>query len=388
MTDGANAAGDSIILNSFLFRVVQLLNDMRGSYHLNAELYRATNASDDSLADYHMAVNAELIACANACLEVHHSWHKEILDRVELVFGRPVKIEEAITSPRLPRKTWSAYECTEEEKASLLLRLLVLSIPEYGYDARMCHVLDELHRVMGMDRGTFIRAVESQLGAQIRGGYLDEQQNIGAQRTRHNQLKKRLLMGVGALLGGVAVGVTAGMAAPAVIPLLAPLIGISAGTTFLVGSTGATIFAVLFGAGGAGLAGYKVSRRYRSISTFRFLPIGRKDENLRVSLGISGWIREDEDLYTPWLGLGTAGVDLYALDCERQAFKDLGNAIGDFVTKSAVGYATMEVVKTTAISTAVAALIWPIAILQASSLIDNRMIVSLCCWLPYSYPLS
>lgn len=387
MTDGAKVAGNSTILTSFLFRVAQLLNDIRESYNWNARLYQVTNASDDSLADYHMAVNAELAACANACLEVHSSWQKEIIDRMELVFGQSVKLEEAATSPRLPRTAWSAYECTGEEKSSLLLRLLVLSIPEYGYDARMCHVLGELHRFMGMDRDTFIRTVESQLGAQIRGGYLEEQQNIDAQRTKSNQMKKRLLMGVGALLGGVAVGVTAGMAAPAVIPLLAPLMGISAGTSFLAGSTGATIFAVLFGAGGAGLAGYKVNRRYRSISTFRFLPISRKDENLRVSLGISGWIGEDEDLYTPWLGLGNAGVDLYALECERQAFKDLGNAIGDFVTKSAVGYATMEVVKTTAMSTAVAALTWPIAILQVSSLIDNRTIASIYCYPGHSYLL-
>jgi hypothetical protein len=314
-------------------------------------------------------INAELEEFSDICGAANVVWQKEMRIRIEMTFGRRrVELET-----QMPNRQLSRSQCkhlSAEKKCALLIRILSVSIPDYGYDARMAVILDELRSTLDLSKEVYLREVERHLSEQIRLGYMNEQQNLGAQSTSRNAIKKRLLIGFGAITGGVAVGVTAGLAAPIVLPFFAGLLGIS-GAAFLTGMTATTIFAVVFGAGGAGLTGYKVERRYREVVNFDFWPINCQ-EQMKVFLGISGWLDEDIDLVKPWLGLVNNGADLYALDCQREQFKQLGSALTEFIADSALSFATVEILKTTAMATAIAALTWPVAILQAGSLIDNR----------------
>ena len=96
------------------------------------------------------------------------------------------------------------------------------------------------------------------------------------------------------------------------------------------------------------------------------------NDHLHVCIAFSGWIEDSDDIVRPWTVLRKPGRDLFAIECETQAFQDLGMAMVDFLGSAALGYATGEVLKTTALATAVAALSWPLALLQMSTLIDNR----------------
>jgi hypothetical protein len=224
--------------------------------------------------------------------------------------------------------------------------------------------------MLDISRETYVRDVERNMAEQIKKGYLSEQQDLNAQSTVHGKLKKRLLIGLGAVTGAVALGVTAGFAAPVVIPFFGSLLGLSAGAAFLSGTTATAIFVVVFGAGGAGLASYKVERRYQDISSFHFRPVTSQDQ-MRVAVGVSGWITEDADIYRPWMGLAVPGVDLFVLEVEKASFKTLGSALSTLLKTSAVGYAASEILRTTALATAMAALSWPVTVLKAGALIDN-----------------
>lgn len=126
-----------------------------------------------------------------------------------------------------------------------------------------------------------------------------------------------------------------------------------------------------------GFTGYRVGRRYRNVKDFLFLPVVAIGQ-MRVALGISGWVSEEADVRKPWSTLCTSGVDVFVLECDKVAFRDLGRAMQDFITSSAISYTTMEVLRTTALATALAALVWPIAVIQAGLLIDNRTTARHC----------
>jgi hypothetical protein len=66
---------------------------------------------------------------------------------------------------------------------------------------------------------------------------------------------------------------TAGLTAPFVVAGVGTLFG-----TAVVGSAaGIAVFTTIFGAAGAGLAGYKMNRRVGGLEEFRFVPIRMGD---------------------------------------------------------------------------------------------------------------
>lgn len=74
----------------------------------------------------------------------------------------------------------------------------------------------------------------------------------------------------GFIAGGVLLGVTGGLAAPALIALLAPL-GLGAA---LSGIAAPVVLGTLFGLTGGGLAGRRVSQRWRGVDEFSFVEVG------------------------------------------------------------------------------------------------------------------
>ncbi|KAI9291559.1 DUF726-domain-containing protein [Neoconidiobolus thromboides FSU 785] len=144
-------------------------------------------------------------------------------------------------------------------------------------------------------------------------------------------------------------------------------------SSLLAGTSGIALVTSLFGATGAGLAGYRVSRRIGSIKEFTFLPLIKKNElkrrSLNVTIGISGWLKSEEDLISPWKKLKEG--DMYCLKYETEILLSIGQALNSLLATSVIGIATNEVLKKTILNGLVASIAWPLTILQAGSILDN-----------------
>ena len=315
-----------------------------------------------------------LLTNAKKCRETHERWREEIEKRINFAFQ--VQKPDFWTDKAVSINKWATCTGTVEKKSQLFLKLLAISIPEFGYDARMAFLMDQLWRTIRLDRHTFARKVESLLVEEINKGHLAAQQVLNVQESTNTTMKKRMIIGLSAVVGAIMVGATAGMAAPVALPLFGSLLGIGAGAAFMSGATGTALFVVLFGAGGAGLASYKMERRYRDITSFHFVPMVAKNQ-MRVAIGLSGWINEDKDITNPWTGLITLGRDVFALECEKEAFQNLGSALKRLAIGTAMTVAAKHAIINTTLQTAIAALAWPVAMLQATSFIDNSWSVCL-----------
>lgn len=302
------------------------------------------------------------------CLASTGEWRTEYTRRIEHAFGIQRELIQADGAIRMLSPSLSCCGVGEEERCGPLLKLLAISVPDYGFDARAAALMDAVRLRSGLSRQDYIKYVELNLAEQLKKGYLSEkEQDLQAQSSAMGEWKKKSLIGLGVVAGGVALAVTAGMAAPVVLPVFATLFG----AAYLAGATATTLFIAVFGVGGASLAAYKMERRYQDIEEFAFVPI-TEDEQMRIAIGISGWLVEDDDLVKPWGGLAVPGVDALALKCQTEEFKVLGSKMKKFITEAAVKLVTVQALKTTALEATITALSWPTAVIQAGQLIDNR----------------
>ncbi|ETI28640.1 hypothetical protein G647_01091 [Cladophialophora carrionii CBS 160.54] len=181
--------------------------------------------------------------------------------------------------------------------------------------------------------------------------------------------------GVGSVMGGLGLGATSAAA----------YLGSVAGSSVLVGS--------LFGAYGGRMTGQMMDSYAREVEDFQFLPIhgssGKKtsedqdqgaqeasehDHKLRVTIGISGWLTEKEEVVKPWRSLGT-GAEIFALKYELEALLNLGNAMNGMVQSAAWGYAQKEIIAQT-IFADLAAAMWPMALMKVARVVDNPFSVA------------
>ena len=192
--------------------------------------------------------------------------------------------------------------------------------------------------------------------------------------------KKWIYATAGVLFGAAACSLTAGLTAPIFLPAILSAAGVT-GLAFLSGSGGVALMATLFGIAGAGLASYRVSRRFADLKDFKFIPLKdfERNRSLRVCITISGWIKNESDFTGPWIEnyLKNESVELaiqsevYCLAFEKDIMCSLGRAMQDFIKSSAVTIAASEFFKYTLTAAASSALLFPVAVLQAGDLIDN-----------------
>lgn len=238
----------------FLSRTFWLLEqtDKNFAIYLNA-----LPKSSDRPAD-RLPRTAELQAYCDVLLLETARWREEMKNRIAMTFGVDMlqfEKKRALAGAHRPsRADFLEVEpkVTVEAKCSYLLRLLAVSIPDYGYDSRMICVLQDLRMAVGLPPRVYLYQVETQLAEEIKRGALEEQQSLEAQNTASGTLRRNVMVGMGAAAGAVALGITAGFAAPVMIPLFASLMGFSAGAAALTSTTSAALFGVVFGAGGAG----------------------------------------------------------------------------------------------------------------------------------------
>ena len=179
--------------------------------------------------------------------------------------------------------------------------------------------------------------------------------------------------GVGSVMGGLGLGATAA----------AGYLGSVAGSTVLVGG--------LFGAYGGRMTGQMMDQYAREVEDFEFLPVhsGNKtsedldegvkeasehDHKLRVTICVSGWLTEKEEVVKPWAVLGR-GAEVFALKYELEALLNLGHAMDGMLTSAAWGYAQRELVKRT-IFAELAGAMWPIGLMKVARVLDNPFSVA------------
>lgn len=182
-----------------------------------------------------------------------------------------------------------------------------------------------------------------------------------------------LAAGIGSVASGLGLGTTAA----------AGYLGSLASSSILVGS--------LFGAYGGRMTGQMMDQYAKEVEDFEFLPVhsnertsedpqeGAKeasehDHKLRVTICLSGWLTEKEEVIKPWRVIGS-GAEVFALKYELEALLNLGNAMDGMVQSAAWGYAQRELIQQTVFADLMAAL-WPIGLLKVARVIDNPFSVA------------
>lgn len=202
-------------------------------------------------------------------------------------------------------------------------------------------------------------------------------------RSEKNNISRRWKIGLAGVAGATAIGVTGGLAAPLVAGAIGTVMGgFGLGATAIAGLLGglaesSVIVGSLFGAYGAHMASKAVSSYAKEVKDFEFIPLNHfinkqtvhKDRRLRVTIGISGWLTQPNDVITPWRTLNDES-EVFALRWELEALTELGNSMHSIVKSAAFDMAKKEIISKTIFASLMSAL-WPIALLKISKVVDN-----------------
>ncbi|KAJ4503130.1 hypothetical protein HRR83_008861 [Exophiala dermatitidis] len=214
-----------------------------------------------------------------------------------------------------------------------------------------------------------------------------------------NKESRKWKVGLATAAGAAIIGVTGGLAAPLVAAGVGSVMGgLGLGATTAAAYLGtvagsSVVVGGLFGAYGGRMTGQMMDNYAREVEDFQFLPVhgssnkktseddnqgpkqaSEHDHKLRVTVGISGWLTEKEEVVKPWRVLGT-GAEVFALKYELEALLNLGNAMNGMVRSAAWGYAQKEIIQRT-IFAELAAALWPIGLLKVARVIDNPFSVA------------
>ncbi|KAJ3052661.1 hypothetical protein HK097_005899 [Rhizophlyctis rosea] len=181
-------------------------------------------------------------------------------------------------------------------------------------------------------------------------------------------------VGLATVGGGVIIGLTGGLAAPLIgagFGTLLTAVGVHA--TVAVGATaGAAIVGTLFGTVGGGLTAYKFNNRLRGLQTFQFSPSHTPSNALSLCIPVAGMINTVDDAtdawdflpsFCPFSTVSPLTFDPHVLIALSNAYKALTFSAGSMVAT--------EVLKLTVLHGVISAMMWPVALLKLSVLIDD-----------------
>ncbi|KAJ1984200.1 hypothetical protein H4R34_000806 [Dimargaris verticillata] len=193
--------------------------------------------------------------------------------------------------------------------------------------------------------------------------------------------KKRrwVIMGLATIGGGLVLGLSTGLLAPAIgagLGAAFATLGVS-GTTAFFGSIGGAALITTSGAlAGSSLAGIKMERRTRGISTFEFLTV-RDHKRVSVVLTVPGWLAgNDEDGSLPFSVIDEVMGDQYALYFEPEMLRELGSIL-KMLAGEVLSSATVQLLQYTMLHTLMSALTWPITLTKIGYLVDNPWSIGL-----------
>ena len=213
-----------------------------------------------------------------------------------------------------------------------------------------------------------------------------------------NASTRKWKVGLASVAGAALIGVTGGLAAPLVAAGVGSVMGgIGLGATAAAGYLGTVagstvIVGGLFGAYGGRMTGQMMDNYAREVEDFAFVPLqkdgktdlkrpqssddkaGQSDpasRRLRVTIGITGWLTDPNQVHSPWTVLSRSTAEPFALRWELEALLQLGNSLDALVSSAAWGYAKHELISRTVFAGVANAVAWPMTILSLGKLADN-----------------
>ncbi|KAI4090868.1 MAG: hypothetical protein LQ344_004515 [Seirophora lacunosa] len=305
-------------------------------------------------------------------------------DPVDKVDKKAPKLEDIY-----PRVKTSLTKLSLAQRRLVLHSVLLLLISLERYTARSRVLL--LYLTSSLKLGT--KALQEE-ELKIAKGLLHSAQQINADKEAQEKIdasqhSRKWKMRAATVAGAAVVGISGGMAAPMVASgvgaimgglglgatAAAGYLGTVAGSTYLVGA--------LFGAYGGQMTGQMMDNLSREVEDFAFLPVhGRRKEldeseaaaeeerRLRVTIGITGWLTEKEEIVKPWRVLNT-GSEAFALRWELETLINLGNSMNTMLSSAAWGYAQSQVIQKTVFAELMASVTWPMGLAKVARVVDN-----------------
>jgi hypothetical protein len=202
-------------------------------------------------------------------------------------------------------------------------------------------------------------------------------------------------VGIASVAGAALIGITGGLAAPLVAAGIGGIMGgLGLGATAAAGYLGAlagssVLVGGLFGAYGGRMTGRMMDKYAREVEDFAFIPIrgarkqkteneseaAQQDHRLRVTIGVTGWVKEDPDFVVPWRVVG-ADSEVFALLWETESLMNLGNAISALVTSAAWSVAGREILSRTFFAAIMSAVMLPVGLMKVARVVDNPFSVA------------
>ncbi|KAE8319281.1 hypothetical protein BDV41DRAFT_230240 [Aspergillus transmontanensis] len=281
-----------------------------------------------------------------------------------------------------------------EAKRLLILHsllLLLLSLEHYNARSRvlMLYVASSLHLDVKILNGDEVKVARVLLDTAIELSKNAETQNHG----KKSDSSRKWKVGIASVAGAALIGITGGLAAPLVAAGLGTVLGgIGLGATAAAGYLGAlagsgVIVGGLFGAYGGRMTGRMVDKYAREVEDFAFLPVrgsrhrpqnekeaAKQDHRLRVTIGITGWVTEEDNFVVPWRVIG-ADSEVFGLRWETEPLMNLGNAM-DLLVTSAAWAAGEQVLKKTFFASLLSAVVLPLGLLKVARVADNPFSVA------------
>ncbi|EKV12492.1 putative membrane protein [Penicillium digitatum] len=282
------------------------------------------------------------------------------------------------------------------------LLLLMLSLEHYSAYSRvlMLNVTSSLNidiNVLNQDEVSVARGLLQTALA------LSADQDAKEQPKKKDDMRKWKI-GIASVAGAALIGLTGGLAAPLVAAGLGTVMGgLGLGATAAAGLLGtlagsSVVVGGLFGAYGGRMTGRMMEKYAREVDDFAFIPIrgerrrngkdkestgkdssekksAEQDHRLRVTIGVTGWVKEESNFVIPWRVIG-ADSEVFGLRWEMEPLMNLGNAISALVTSAAWSVAGREVLARTIFHTIMSAVMLPLGLLKLASVVDNPFSVA------------
>ncbi|KAL8819608.1 MAG: hypothetical protein Q9223_002003, partial [Gallowayella weberi] len=302
----------------------------------------------------------------------------------EKVEQRAPKLEDIF-----PRVKTSLTKLSLAQRRLVLHAVLLLLISLERYSARSRVLL--LYLTSSLKLGS--KALQEE-EVKIAKGLLESAQQINADKEAQekidaSQQSRKWKTRAATVAGAAVVGITGGMAAPMVASGVGAIMGgLGLGATAAAGYLGSVagstyLVGALFGAYGGQMTGQMMDNLSREVEDFAFLPIhGRRkefaheseaaeeDRRLRVTIGVTGWLTEKEEIVKPWRVFST-GSEVFALRWELETLINLGNSMKTMLSSAAWGYAQSQVIQQTVFAELMASVTWPMGLAKVARVVDN-----------------
>lgn len=216
-------------------------------------------------------------------------------------------------------------------------------------------------------------------------------------KAAENQELRKWKVGFATVAGAALIGITGGLAAPLVAAGLGTVMGgLGLGGTIAASYLGAlassgVVVGGLFGAYGGKMTGRMMDRYAREVEDFAFIPLrgktttkklkdekeaAKEDHRLRVTIGITGWVTEENNITTPWRVIGPES-EVFALRWEYEALLNLGNSMRALVTTAAWKVASHQILIRTVFAGLLSAVMLPFGLMRLAKIAANPFSVAM-----------